>query len=196
MAAQPNRLGSNELIRYNLRIICASNKDLRAEIHKGNFREDLFFRLFSVEIRLPALRERKGDIVPLSMSFLEDISNLFNKKIAGFSPEVLNVFENYSWPGNIRQLRREIERLVALTPQGELISPDKCSPELLTPPNQTLPESVRLDDSLGHQVQLLETRLIAKALQETAGNRLKAATLLGITRQGLYKKMKRYQIAH
>ncbi|MBL7181080.1 MAG: sigma-54-dependent Fis family transcriptional regulator [Desulfobacterales bacterium] len=196
MAAQPNRLGSNELIRYNLRIICASNKDLRAEIHKGNFREDLFFRLFSVEIRLPALRERKGDIVPLSMSFLEDISNLFGKKIAGFSPEVLNVFENYSWPGNIRQLRREIERLVALTPQGELISPDKCSPELLTPPNQTLPESVRLDDSLGHQVQLLETRLIAKALQETAGNRLKAATLLGITRQGLYKKMKRYQIAH
>jgi len=196
VAAQPNRLGSNELIRYNLRIICASNKDLRAEIHKGNFREDLFFRLFSVEIRLPALRERKGDIVPLSMSFLEDISNLFNKKIAGFSPEVLNVFENYSWPGNIRQLRREIERLVALTPQGELISPDKCSPELLTPPNQTLPESVRLDDSLGHQVQLLETRLIAKALQETAGNRLKAATLLGITRQGLYKKMKRYQIAH
>ena len=92
----------------------------------------LFFRLFSVEIRLPPLRERKGDIVTLSLAFLEDICNLFNKQIAGFSPEVLNLFDNYNWPGNVRQLRQEIERLVALTPTGELITLDKCSQELLS----------------------------------------------------------------
>jgi transcriptional regulator with PAS, ATPase and Fis domain len=189
-----SRLGSNKLIRYNLRIICATNKDLRTEIKKGNFREDLFFRLFSVEIRLPSLSERKEDIVPLSMAFLEDVCNLFNKKVAGFSPYILDLFNNYQWPGNVRQLRQEIERLVALTPAGEIITPDKCSRELQGLEDSTLSDDLDLDNPLAHQVQLLEIRLISKALQQTAGNKLKAAKLLGITRQGLYKKMKRYQI--
>lgn len=189
-----SRLGSNKLIRYDLRILCATNKDLKAEIKKGNFREDLFFRLFSVEIRMPSLRARKKDIVPLSMAFLEDTCKLFNKKVAGFSPDVLDLFENYRWPGNVRQLRHEIERLVALTPAGELITPHKCSPEIHGPKDDILSDDLDLDNPLVHQVQQLEIRLISKALQQTGGNRLKAAKLLGITRQGLYKKMKRYQI--
>ncbi|MFC1825859.1 sigma 54-interacting transcriptional regulator [Thermodesulfobacteriota bacterium] len=189
-----SRLGSNKLVQYNFRVICASNKDLKTQLQDGNFREDLFFRLFSVEIRLPPLRERKGDIVALSMTFIEDICNLFNKKITGFSPDVLNLFENYNWPGNVRQLRQEIERLVALTPEGEFITLDKCSKELLGADNGMDPIHLNFEVPLADQVQALEIKLISGALEETGGNRIKAANLLGITRQGLYNKLKRYKI--
>ena len=190
-----SRLGSNKLIKFDFRIISATNKDLREEQADGRFREDLFFRLFSVEIRLPPLRERREDIVPLALAFLEDISQRFNKKIAGFSPELLNLFEDYNWPGNVRQLRSEVERLVALTSEGATIGPEKCSRELLsfvTSPTQRIESLGAL--SIPDQVKSLEIRLIEKALRDSKGNRVKAAEALGITRQGLHKKMKRYEI--
>ena len=189
------RLGSNKLIKYDFRIISATNKDLHQELEEGRFREDLFFRLFSVEIHLPPLRDRHEDIVPLALSFLEEISRRFNKKVAGFTPELLNLFEDFGWPGNVRQLRSEIERLVALTPEGTVIGPEKCSRELLaaTPISaRKIKSSVSL--SIPDQVQSLEIELIEKALEESSGNRVKAAEALGITRQGLHKKMKRYHI--
>jgi transcriptional regulator with GAF, ATPase, and Fis domain len=188
------RLGGNKVIKYDLRIISATNKDLKQEVERGRFREDLFFRLFSVEVRIPPLRERKEDIVPLAVAFLKEVSSRFDKQVSGFAPEVLYLFEGYSWPGNVRQLRREVERMVALTPSGETITPDKCSRELLT----ALPAAHRREPaslSIPEQVQTLETSLIRKALEETRGNKLRAAQLLGITRQGLHKKLKRYQIA-
>ena len=190
-----SRLGSNKLIKYDFRIISATNKDLPHELEEGRFREDLFFRLFSVEINLPPLRDRKEDIVPLALAFLEEISRRFNKKVAGFSPELLNLFEDFGWPGNVRQLRSEVERLVALTPEGTVIGPEKCSRELLA----ATPISARKVKSSGSlsipdQVMSLEMELIEKALAESSGNRVKAAEALGITRQGLHKKMKRYQI--
>ncbi|MFC1844330.1 sigma 54-interacting transcriptional regulator [Thermodesulfobacteriota bacterium] len=190
-----SRLGSNKLIKYDFRIISATNKDLRKELEEGRFREDLFFRLFSVEIRLPPLHERMGDIVPLALAFLEEISRRFNKKIAGFSPELLNLFEDYSWPGNVRQLRSEVERLVALTPEGTVIGPEKCSRELLSiaqVPGRR--KEILSSLSIPDHVKSLEIKLIEKALEDSNGNRVKAAEALGITRQGLHKKMKRYQI--
>jgi len=190
-----SRLGSNKLIKYDFRIISATNKDLPRELEEGRFREDLFFRLFSVEINLPPLRDRKEDIVPLALAFLEEISRRFNKKVAGFNPELLNLFEDFGWPGNVRQLRSEVERLVALTPEGTIIGPEKCSRELLaaTPiSSRKIKSSASL--SIPDQVQSLEMELIKKALTESGGNRVKAAEALGITRQGLHKKMKRYQI--
>ncbi|MBW2467068.1 MAG: sigma-54-dependent Fis family transcriptional regulator, partial [Deltaproteobacteria bacterium] len=190
-----SRLGSNKIIKYDFRIISATNKDLRKELEENRFREDLFFRLFSVEIGLPPLHKRKEDIVPLALGFLEEISRRFNKKIAGFSPELLNLFEDYSWPGNVRQLRSEVERLVALTPEGEVIGPEKCSRELLsaTPVIEQKEETLS-SLSIPDQVKSLETKLIEKALADSNGNRVKAAEALGITRQGLHKKMKRYEI--
>ena len=190
-----SRLGSNKLIKYDFRIVSATNKDLRKELEESRFREDLFFRLFSVEIHLPPLHKRKEDIVPLALAFLEEISRRFNKKITGFSPELLNLFEDYSWPGNVRQLRSEVERLVALTPEGTVMGPEKCSRELLS----VTPLSGRRQETLSSlsipdQVKSLEIRLIEKALTGSNGNRVKAAEALGITRQGLHKKMKRYQI--
>lgn len=190
-----SRLGSNKLLKYDFRIISATNKDLRKEQQNGHFREDLFFRLFSVEIRLPPLRERQGDVVPLALAFLEEISRRFNKNIAGFSPELLNLFEDYSWPGNVRQLRSEVERLVALTPEGTVMGPEKCSRELLSAtPSPAGREQVLTSLSIPEQVKALEVKLIEKALAESGGNRVKAAEALNITRQGLHKKMKRYLI--
>ncbi len=190
-----SRLGSNKLIKYDFRIISATNKDLRKELEEGRFREDLFFRLFSVEVRLPPLCERKEDIVPLALAFLEEISRRFNKKVAGFTPELLNLFEDYSWPGNVRRLRSEVERLVALTPEDHVIGPEKCSRELLSiTPSPSRREESGNNLSIPQQVKTLEIRLIEKALADSNGNRVKAAEALGITRQGLHKKMKRYQI--
>lgn len=190
------RLGSNRLITYDLRIISATNKDLKQEVETGRFRDDLFFRLFSVEIRIPPLRERKDDIAPMAFVFLEDVCKRFGKKIIGFSPEVINLFEDYHWPGNVRQLRREIERMVVLTPANEQITPENCSPELLKSVISNVP-----DDSLGSlhiplpdQIKALEMSMIEKALKKSGGNRTRAAEILGITRQGLHKKMKRYEL--
>lgn len=195
-----SRLGSNRLLHYDFRMISATNKDLMAAKEHGEFREDLYFRLFSVEIELPPLRKRIEDIVPLAVAFLAEINKRFKKRVAGFSPEVLRVFESYPWPGNIRQLRREVERLVVLTGNNEVIELEKCSKELLAAPvggdhaepasisglgEQTLPEAVRA----------LESSLIVNALKKTGGNKSRASELLRISRQGLIKKIKRYQLA-
>ncbi len=188
-----SRLGSNKLIQYNFRLISATNKNLQEEVTAGRFREDLYFRLFTVEIRLPPLRERKEDIVPLAHAFLKDVAHRFKKNITSFAPDVLKILENYSWPGNVRQLLREIERLVAFTPDMETIKSERCSPELLAEP-KTKNSIGMTGENLPEQVKALEIKLIVKALKKTNGNRASAANLLNITRQGLYKKMKRYQM--
>jgi transcriptional regulator with GAF, ATPase, and Fis domain len=193
-----HRLGSNRSYQYDMRIISATNKDLRKEVAEGLFREDLFYRIFSVDIYIPPLRERREDIVPLAMMFLSSVSKRFKKRVAGFSSEVLNLFEKYSWPGNVRQLLHEVERLVALTPEGEKIPFTHCSQELKNCNN-----SIAINDlkkqanlSLHSKIHELEIGCIKDALSETEGNKLQASKLLGITRQGLDKKIKRYNIYH
>jgi transcriptional regulator with GAF, ATPase, and Fis domain len=190
------RLGSNKIVRYDLRIISATNKDLRKEVADGLFREDLFYRIFSVDIYIPPLRERREDIIPLAMLFIKSVSKRFRKKVAGFSPEVLTSFEGYAWPGNVRQLLHEVERMIALTPEGEKVSLAHASQELkswdntrsftalIKKPGHTLPS----------KVNELEIGCITDALDQTGGNKLQASKLLGITRQGLDKKLKRYNL--
>ncbi len=191
------RVGSNVTHQYDLRLISATNRELSEEMTQGRFREDLFFRLFSIEITLPSLRDRKEDIIPLSMHFLKLTNERFGKDIPGFSPEVLNLFESYGWPGNVRQLQKEIERLVALTPEGQLIEVDQVSKDLhslyLTQSNNDN-ETREGYLSLPEQSKRLEIILIQKALRRTNGNKTKAAKLLAITRQGLDKKIKRHHL--
>lgn len=192
------RLGSNTPIKYDFRVISATNKNLAEEKKNGRFREDLFFRLFAIEIDIPPLRKRPDDIQPMAAAFLVETNKRFNKSVAGFAPEVLALFEAYDWPGNVRQLRREIERLVALTCNGDLIRPETCSSQLQALRSAGLPaaprDEIRADDSLPATVQKVEIELIQKALAETGGNKSRAALLLQITRQGLLKKMKRYRL--
>ncbi len=192
-----SRLGSSKPVSYDLRIISASNKDLRREVAESRFREDLFYRLFSVEISIPPLRERREDIVPLTLFFMNKVSRRFNKNLKGCSSELLALFEEYPWPGNVRQLLHEVEHMGALAADGERITLKHCSPEMKKwrssggfpvmqdPPTLCLPE----------RVEELEIECIKDALQKTRGNKLQAAKLLGITRQGLDKKLRRYKIS-
>jgi len=192
-----NRLGSNKNIKYDIRLISASNKNLVHEIKRGNFREDLFFRIFSIDIEIPPLRHRRDDILPLAIAFLDETNRKFNKNINGFSSEIIRVFEDFHWPGNIRQLKKEIERLVALTSNGDIMTVEKCSRDILAfaagnhPPRKDKPSN---DLSIPNQVKNLEMSLIKQALRKTYGNKSHAAQLLNITRQGLAKKIKRYRL--
>ena len=191
------RLGSNVIIPYDVRIISATNRDLAEEVKTGGFREDLFFRLFSVEIEIPPLRERREDILPLALLFLEDTNRRFKKQVSGFSPDLLGLFEEYSWPGNVRQLLKEVERLVALTSDDLFMQVETCSRELRAFAETYSIEEMRKSSdeySLPDQVTSLEKQLIHKAMKKTEGNKTQAARLLKITRQGLLKKIKRYQL--
>ncbi len=193
-----SRLGSNVIIPYDVRLISATNCDLSQKVAQGDFREDLFFRLFSVELEIPPLRDRKEDIVPLALSFLKETNLKFSKNVRGFEPRLLVLFEEYQWPGNVRQLLKEVERLVALTKNDMQMQIKTCSRELQGFAGENIERlSVETVDSyaLPEQVKNLEKSLIQKAMKKTAGNKTQAAGLLHITRQGLLKKIKRYQIA-
>ncbi len=189
------RLGSTKTSKYDLRIVCATNRDLNQAIEEGTFREDLYYRLFSIHLHLPPLRERPEDIVAMSQSFLRDISQQFGKQTKGFSRDLVRLFESYSWPGNVRQLRREMERLVALTPDGEMLSCHHCSPELQKESSDcdsSDADNSQISGTLPEQVEQLEIRLIKQVLVEVKGNKQQAAKQLGLSRPGLYKKLQRY----
>lgn len=191
-----SRLGSSKPMRYDLRIISASNKDLRREVAEGRFREDLFYRLFSVEIHIPPLRERREDIVPLTLFFVNKVCRRFKKMMKGCSPEMLHFFEEYLWPGNVRQLLHEVEHMVALTPEGEAISLKYCSRELQKWRNSNSVTIMQNQPALplSERVKEMEIACIKDALHKTGGKKVQASKLLGITRQGLDKKLRRYKI--
>ena len=188
------RLGGTKTEHYDLRLISASNRGLKQLVESNAFREDLYYRLFAVEITVPPLRERKDDIAHLALTFLDEVCRRFDKTVTGISNDMLSVFEGYDWPGNVRQLRREIERLVALTPQGQHLTRERCSPELLAG-QRVRPDPESSDLDLPERVRGLEMHLIIRALEKTHGNKGRAAAELGITRQGLYKKLKRYEMS-
>jgi transcriptional regulator with PAS, ATPase and Fis domain len=185
------RLGGSKPVKYDFRLISATNKDIFSEVNEKHFRQDLFFRLFAVDIMIPPLRQRHEDIIPLALSFLSETSQRFNKRVGGFSTEVLSVFEKYHWAGNVRQLRREVERLVALTTDGERIEISSCSRELQDI-EQSNQEEFQGCGPLAEQLHQIESKIILTTLEETGGNKSEASRILGITRQGLDKKLKRH----
>ncbi len=185
------RLGGSRLMTYDLSVISATNRNLRDLLAQGQFRQDLFYRLFAVEIVVPPLRDRPEDIAPLTAVFLEDVCRQYGKVPGAVSRTLMAQFEDYAWPGNVRQLRREVERLVALTPEGEALVPERCSPELSARGSGR--ENRGADElRLPERVRTLELSLIRRALERTGGHKARAAELLGITRQGLHKKLRRY----
>ncbi len=189
------RLGGEGLRRYDFRIVCATNRDLRGMVAAGSFREDLYYRLFSVEVKLPPLRQRGEDIMALAHGFLETTCRRFGKRVDGFSDGVVELFEGYRWPGNVRQLRNEVERLVVFTPDGERARVAACSAELQGAAGHPRVTRPGLAVSLPDQVRCLERDMILEALEKSGGNKERAARALGISRQGLYKKLARYGIS-
>jgi two-component system response regulator HydG len=185
------RVGGMKTIKVDVRIISATNKNLKQEIDAGRFREDLFYRLNVISILLPPLRERKEDIKLLAEHFLSSYSEKNHRLIKGFLPKTLDILMRYDWPGNIRELENTIERSVIMT-HGEYISPADLPMNM-----QAL--IVELDDDNtgvqpGWSIREVEKDLIIKTLEQTNGNRTKAAEILGITRKTLQNKLKEYEL--
>jgi DNA-binding NtrC family response regulator len=188
------RVGGVATIKVDVRIITATNKDLEAEVKAGRFREDLFYRLNVVPVRLPSLRERKDDIDLLVKYFLGEFNKKLNRSIQGITPEALNVLRNYSWPGNIRQLENVLERMILMCEESSLSAvdlPEELSAGLLMRGEEVDgSEASSLKQIVRRQTQALERELIEKALEETHGNVTRAAEKLGLSRKGLQLKMK------
>jgi DNA-binding NtrC family response regulator len=183
------RLGGNETIHSDFRLIAATNRDLKAEIDDGNFRQDLYFRVTVFTIALPPLRSRRSDIVPLAEYFLEMFSAKNNVPISGFSEEAILRLQQYSFPGNVRELEHMIEAAVVNT-HGRVVTGD----DLQATTQHTTDSNGDLSGLLGlpfhESVAEWEKRLIQNALKQSDGNRTEAARRLGMHRRLLYDKLK------
>ncbi len=183
------RVGGSEEVEVDVRIIAATNKNLSEEVHLGRFREDLYYRLNVIEIRLPPLRERREDIPLLAEHFVHRISSELGKDISGVSGAALNLLIAYDWPGNVRELENVIERAIVTCRNGMLDAQDFSWLQrgVASPQNWEVP-----DVPLGE----LERRAIVAALERKHGNVKEASAALGIDRSTLYDKLKRYEISH
>ncbi len=182
------RVGSNKSLVMEARVLAATNRGLAAMVEKGTFRQDLFFRISVVSIRVPPLRDRGDDIVLLAKQLLSDLAATSGRRVTGFSASAIDVLRTHAWPGNVRELRNAIEHALVLG-DGPTIEP-KDLPESLRAGSIAKPvadgDTVRLPAKL----DWLEERAIEAALRATGGNRTKAAALLGINRATLYKKLR------
>ncbi len=184
------RLGSNEEIEIDIRLISATNQNIEALIGEGRFREDLFYRLNTFEIHLPPLRERQGDIQLLTHHFLNYFAETSEKAIQGISTEAMDVLCEYTWPGNVRELMHVMERAVALSEEDREITPD-LFPE---PIGGSLGVEPQTKGHLKARVAEFEKHIIQDVLKKHAGNITHAAKELGLTRDGLIKKMERLKM--
>ena len=182
------RVGGTETVKVDVRIVAATNRDLLDEVKKGNFREDLYYRLNVVHIEVPPLRERKEDIPLLMSSFLEEFNREDNRAIEGFSPAARKAMYAYSWPGNIRQLRNTIESAV-VTCRGKVIDTGDL-PEQIVAENRAGEVSIRLGVTLSEA----ERTVIMSTLDFCEGNKTKASEMLGIGRKTLHRKLEEYNV--
>jgi transcriptional regulator with PAS, ATPase and Fis domain len=186
------RLGGTRTLKADVRVIAATNRDLVAAMKRGEFREDLFYRLRVFEIRLPPLRERREDILPLTETFLGDLEKTLGHRTAGLSREAREILLSYDWPGNIRELRNALERAVILC-DGGLITGEQL-------PLGVADGAADTDGSAaaalaGMNVETVEKDLIQKALAKAGNNKSKAARLLGLSRAQLYFRLEKYGLA-
>jgi DNA-binding NtrC family response regulator len=187
------RIGSTQPRNTDFRLICATNRPLAGEVKAGRFREDLYYRINVVALRLPPLREREGDILRLAIHFLHRFNIKFGKECGPFTPAAVRALEACRWPGNVRELQHCIERVVALQPGGP-IDAIHLSPTCDPLPEEKPPENASLAQSLAYQEARAEfEREYLRGLIEAAGgNMSEAARLSGIPRQNLYVRMKRW----
>jgi len=190
------QVGGCKTIRVNVRVIAATHRDLEEEVDKGNFREDLYYRLNVIPITLPPLRERDSDISLMVAHFLDEFNAKNNKAIQGISDSAMEIMTDYSWPGNVRELKNVIERIVVLKETGQ-ISPHDLSH--LTRGKKTLlsPRKIEISDSgicLNTALTELEKALILQSLEKTRWVKNKAAKLLRLNRTTLVEKIKRHHL--
>jgi len=179
------KVGSEEEILVDVRVIAATNKNLSAEIHEGRFREDLFYRLNIVQIAIPPLREHKVDIPILARHFLKVFSTEMKKPVADFSEEALSLMTAYDWPGNVREVKNTVERAIIFASPGEMIRTSHFPPQLRTEMTQRAPSPAKVFKTLAEaELDYLKEVLIA-----CDGNKVKAAEILGISPSTIWRKL-------
>jgi DNA-binding NtrC family response regulator/tetratricopeptide (TPR) repeat protein len=192
-------VGDTKPLKVDVRVLAATNADLEQRVAEGKFREDLYYRLSVIRVHVPPLRDRREEIPHLSTFFLREASERLGKPDIQLSSETLGVFSHYWWPGNVRQLKNEIQRAVALSAPGGTIEPSHLSPEIgttrLPGGGGTSPSSgqrpARPAANLAAAIEQLEREMIQAALDRAIGNISETARVLGLTRRGLYLKMRR-----
>jgi two-component system NtrC family response regulator len=191
---QFERVGGTEKIEVDVRIIAATNNDLEQKIKDGTFREDLYYRLNVVSIKIPPLRERKEDILPMIEGFIEKYCKKNNKDKLEISKEAIDVLMKYNYPGNVRELENIIERAVVLT-RGKVITLNDL-PMNIKGFKEEKTLAALGKGTLTEQIEAIEKQLIFDALQQSGGNQTKAGKLLGLTERNLRYKLKKYNIKH
>jgi DNA-binding NtrC family response regulator len=186
------RVGSNQNVKVDVRVVAATNKNLETLVREGKFRDDLFYRLDVVPIHLPPLRERREDIPLLVDSFLREFARQNDRRILGFTSDAQEALQRYGWPGNIRQLRATIERAVVLC-RGDRIGLRDLPSEVQGRLTPGAPGSAALAAPADLNLEKMEKAFIEQALKLTDGNITEAAKLLGISRRTLHRKIKTYQ---
>jgi two-component system response regulator HupR/HoxA len=192
-------LGSPRPMSVNVRVIAATNRDLQADVRAGRFREDLYYRLATVAIHMPPLRERSMDVPLIAEALLVRAVQQLGRPVRGFLPATLQCLAGHRWPGNVRELQNEIVRMVALG-RDEWLGPDLLSPHALLAAEdpreeQDLDLLAGLDGSLKERLETLEAKLVRQALLRHRGNKSRAARELGLSRVGLRSKLSRYGLA-
>ena len=176
------RVGGSDAKPINIRLICATNMDLEQLVREGRFREDLYYRINTVHIALPALRERKEDIVPLAQLFLERFAQKYHRPLTGLTPDAATILTEGRWSGNIRELQNCIEKAVILSEGHELTAKDIQPEQAAKPAGTTIKAASEAE----------EERLVREAMDRTEGNISAAAKMLGVSRPTLYAKLKKY----
>lgn len=188
-------LGAQRPRRVNVRVIAATNRDIKAEVEAGRFRRDLYYRLAAFPIHLPTLAERAGDIPIIAARILLNVNQMFNRRIPGFEPETLRLMERYSWPGNVRELHNEIQRMVVLSDGDANLSPDLLSPAIVNNGRQATASEDHTRFTLKERVEMLECAVIKESLERNGRNISHVADELGLSRVGLRSKISRYDIS-
>lgn len=190
---QVTRVGDNKPIKVNVRFLSATNRSLEEAITKGDFRQDLYYRLKVVTVELPALRDRPEDIVPLTDHFRKQFAKHHQKAVRGVSPVVTRKFFAYHWPGNVRQLRNAVETMVVLDTDGWL-DVDDLPPELADVQEAPVASAPATAHLIGRTMDDIEKWAIEQTLKLTDGNREETARILGIGARTLYRKLDKYQL--
>ncbi len=187
------RVGGCEPVNVDVRVVSATHQNLEEKVKKGQFREDLYYRLNGFSLTVPPLRERKEDIPLLADYFLNEAAGKDGKQVMGFTQEAMDLLACYHWPGNIRELENEIQRIVIRLEGERLVSSNMLS-QTIDILEKYIPYNSLEQSSLKIQMQQLEAICIKEALKKNYGNRTRTAEFLGISREGLHKKMARYKI--
>jgi transcriptional regulator with PAS, ATPase and Fis domain len=201
---QFERVGDNQLIRADVRIVSATNADLFDMVHAGQFREDLYYRLNVVPVHIPPLRSRPGDVSVLATHFIQGVCKKYEIPLKKISLGALRLLMHYSWPGNVRQLENIVERMVVLNPDVTVFMPRHVPEEVLQVRHEAVERPSPLDTdllssqglSLPEMIRNIEKKLILESLQKTQWNKQQAAKILKINRTTLIEKMKRLEEQH